>query len=144
MSDRQQQGPSTIKINSELVKKIKQFIETNPNADESKVIDTLVNDSTLRLKKEVIKSGVNQYWRKYVVKPQNGQTKNGTNNSVNNKPPIDLTLQTIRKKVKKSQQSYEFQDNEAYKFDSMGGVGELKQQLNETIFQYANNRVLYN
>ena len=49
MAERQQ--PSALKINSDLVKKIKQTLETYPNADESKVMDLLQNDSTLRLKK---------------------------------------------------------------------------------------------
>lgn len=50
MAERQQQ-PSSLKINSDLVKKIKQTLESNPNADESKVIELLQNDNTLRLKK---------------------------------------------------------------------------------------------
>jgi hypothetical protein len=49
MSERQQ--PSALKINSDLIKKIKQTLEANPTADESKVLDLLQNDSTLRLKK---------------------------------------------------------------------------------------------
>ena len=42
---------STIKINSELIKKIKQLLEANPGYDEDKVIDVIQGDQSLRLKK---------------------------------------------------------------------------------------------
>ena len=63
-------------------------------------MDLLQNDNTLRLKKEVIKAGVVEYFRKYVQK-QEPVTEQPPVNNNNNSTPIDLTLDTLRKKVKK-------------------------------------------
>ena len=62
-------------------------------------MDLLQNDNTLRLKKEVIKAGVLEYFRKYLQKQEPVTEQPPVIN--NNSTPIDLTLDTLRKKVKK-------------------------------------------
>jgi hypothetical protein len=46
-------APSSLRINPDLVKKIKSILEASPNnkIDEDKIIDLLQNDSSVRLKK---------------------------------------------------------------------------------------------
>lgn len=86
----------------------------------------LIGEKNLRLSKEVIKSGVEAYYRTKntngVSKPQNGEKVRAIADFVD----VD---QKPTKKVKKNEFIIEFQDNESYQFKNLGGISETFQKL---------------
>lgn len=71
------------------------------------------------MKNNAIKKGIEEYFEK-----QASETHNGNGN--NNPKIIDITtqLESVKKKVKKADLPINFQDDESYKFENLGGISE--------------------
>jgi hypothetical protein len=86
----------------------------------------LIGEKNLRLSKEVIKSGVEAYYR---TKNTNGASKTQNGEKVRTMTEIVDVDQKPTKKVKKNEFIIEFQDNESYQFKNLGGISETYQKL---------------
>lgn len=91
----------------------------------------LINEKNLRLSKEVIKSGVEAYYR---TKNTNGTSKAQNGEKVRTMTEIVDVDQKPTKKVKKNEFIIEFQDNEIYQFKNLGGISETYQRLESELF----------
>jgi hypothetical protein len=79
----------------------------------------MIGEKNLRLSKEVIKSGVEAYYR---GKNGNGVGKVQNGEKVRSMTEIVDVDQKPAKKIKKNEFIIEFQDNEGYQFKNLGGI----------------------